>query len=50
MDEKYFTKQAKLVSKVDVDRFYKVLFRDVMDEALARDLRGRLSKTSRGGD
>ncbi len=37
LDEKYFTKQAKLVYKIDEDRFYVELYKDVMNEALDFD-------------
>ena len=37
LDEKYFIKQAKLVYKIEVDRFYQELYKDIMNDALGFD-------------
>merc|ERR1711902_27613 len=37
LDEKYFTKKAKLVYKIEVDRFYQELYKDIMSDALGFD-------------
>ena len=47
LDEKYLTKQAKLVYKIDEDRFYNELFQDIMNEALEFDKRMDAKQTKK---